>query len=257
MIPQTSKRGKKIKCSTTVVEESPSPTECEKILLLVGKNILSLDLLPNTLNVATNNNDASTGTDLCFNEHDIKQEPDTSEEQTSASIKNNETIFDLIQTFPASFISKYKRPSEVLSNTLVEVNPSTSVSLSSLSSPQVALQNTTVPPISYQPNPDASQMWLAAQPSSFFIHERMMRLLDEFVKRDLFHKLSFTSSPQQIAFTSDPNSICQIVGNHFNVPVSARDDFWKIYAKHVEKKLNQKRSDVSNAMMKTFLGKSV
>jgi len=43
--------------------------------------------------------------------------------------------------------------------------------------------------------------------------------------------------------------------NYLNIPSAEQDRFWMIYSKAVERALNQKKLDVSNALKKSFLGK--
>lgn len=234
-IPQSSNRGKKLKCNSdketikSTTEKTPSKND---------KDSLTSDVVSNTLNLAKNKNDV-----------------DKADKMDKTGIAEDHPLFELIQTFPASFGSKYKQPAAVLSNTEVELKPSASLSLSTLSSPSNIAKIPVVVPALLQPYQAVNDMWSATQPSPLFNHERMLLMLDKHVKSEMFHLISFISSPKEMAFTSDENSICQYLCNFFNVPHPERDHFWMIYAKHVEKKLNQKRSDVSNAMKKTFLGK--
>ena len=79
-------------------------------------------------------------------------------------------------------------------------------------------------------------------------------MLEHLVKTDLFHKIVFILSPTMIEFSSDTLSLCQYVCNNLGIPKRDQKQFWSNYSKHVEKKLNQKRADVSNAMKKTFKG---
>ena len=60
-------------------------------------------------------------------------------------------------------------------------------------------------------------------------------MLDQLVNTDLFHKIVFISAPKLIEFSSDTFSLCQYVCNHLGIPSNDQRQFWRNYAKHVEK----------------------
>ncbi|HEY9298456.1 MAG TPA: hypothetical protein VIQ31_19285, partial [Phormidium sp.] len=149
----------------------------------------------------------------------------------------------------------FEKPNlNAIANKVIDTSPSAALSVSSLSSPQSRVQNPMLIPTSYMSMVNVSQNWASAQPENIFNHERTMIMLDQLVKTDLFHKIVFISAPKLIEFSSDTFSLCQYVCNHLGIPSNDQRQFWRNYAKHVEKKLNQKRADVSNAMKKTFKG---
>lgn len=140
-----------------------------------------------------------------------------------------------MQTFPASFSSKYKQPLGNLLSTEIMVRLSTSVSLSSLSSPSSINPSIPSSTNNVKPVSNASHSWGITQPSNYKNHERTLRFLDYFVKRDMFYKIKFISNPNQVAFSECPQSICQVVCMHFNVPGDEQQNFWQTYSKVVKK----------------------
>ena len=169
------------------------------------------------------------------------------------NITTEHTTFQLVQTFPLSFNSKYKKPKPVLSDRTDDVRPNI------ISSTNVDKQSSLALPEVVNPIQNVSQSWSAIQAGTYQSHENTMRLLDNFVKTNIFHKIAFISHPSLVAFSKQPQSLCSIVCSYFNVPDKdqEKEKFWSVYYKHVEKKLNQKRSDVSNAMKKIFKGKFI
>jgi hypothetical protein len=83
-------------------------------------------------------------------------------------------------------------------------------------------------------------------------YEKMNSMVENYVKTELFHVLKFVSSPSLIQFSSAPKSLCQVVCKKFNVYQHNQETFWMMYSNLIEKKLNQKRSDISNLMKKAF-----
>ena len=129
------------------------------------------------------------------------------------------------------------------------------MSISSLSTPHTVLTNQNKVPTVPKSVTDVSQNWTAMQPDTIFNHNRTIRILDQYVKNDLFHMIVFISSPALTAFSRNAQLLCQVVCNYLNISPNEHECFWMLYAKFVEQKLNQKRSDVSNAIKTTFKGK--
>ena len=139
----------------------------------------------------------------------------------------------------------------------IVIKPNTTHLVSDLSTVQSQLPNKITSAFVSESVTDVSQSnkWLATQPNTSFKYGSTMKSLDVFVKTELFHMIVFILSPAVIGFSRDPQSLCQIVCNELNVAPNDQDSFWMMYAREVEYKLNQKRSDVSNAIKSTFQGK--
>jgi hypothetical protein len=97
--------------------------------------------------------------------------------------------------------------------------------------------------------------WQTTDSKKYFEHEKIRTRLENYVKDNLFHTLKFVSSPAVVQYSIGRKSLCQVVCKHMNVVQSEQQVFWGQYSKVIEKKLNQKRSDVSNIMKKEFKGK--
>ena len=126
---------------------------------------------------------------------------------------------------------------------------------SEMSIPQNAVLNSMELQTLSNTETNVSQNWASVQCETFFNHEKTVRLLDQYVKTELFHMIVFISSPALIAFSRDAQSLCQVVCNYLNIAEKVHECIWMIYARLVEQKLNHKRSDVSNAMKAMFKGK--
>ena len=174
-------------------------------------------------------------------------------EKSDTPITQKSSMPETTSTLIQSFNSTGNKNTNFLKNKDIEVSQNGAVSLSSLSH-QSGLQNEMHLPSVDRSATNVSHNWSSLQPDLFFNKERTTRNLDQFVKTYLFHMIVFISSPALVSFSRDAQSLCQIVCNELNIPLNDQEQFWMIYAKTVEQKLNKKRSDVSNAMKKTFKG---
>src|SRR5688500_13744367 len=85
---------------------------------------------------------------------------------------------------------------------------------------------------------EVNQNWISTQPETHFNHDRTTYLLDQFVKKYMFHAIVFILSPSLILFSKHELLLCQLICNHLNVPQNKQEHFWMYYAKYVEKCLN-------------------
>jgi hypothetical protein len=162
---------------------------------------------------------------------------------------------DFIKSFTATPGLINEPESEISTLTSEDVRPNVTHSRAGFSLPHSLIQNKLEVPNLLTTTNDVSQAWTTMQPSTIYDHEQTLRLLEGHVKSVIFHRIVFISSPAVIAYTKDPFSLCQIMCNYLNIPSAEQDRFWMIYSKAVERALNQKRLDVSNALKKSFLGK--
>lgn len=247
IVPQTSNRGKKMK-----IDYDTKSTETSDNKNISNKNNTTAESVP-TSNIENEKLQEKQNSSPKTVTQKIKQEPNTTNSQAVTTSCAGKASFDMEQTYPDSFKNRYTKPTPVLSSTEVEVKHNASVSMSSLSSPQSVVQSTNVIAKVNSVVTDASESWALQQPTMHFNHEQTLSALDTYVKKTMFHKISFISSPSVMAFKTE-ESVCKVICDYFNVPTNERERFWMIYAKFVERKLNQKRSNVSNGMKKSFLG---
>ena len=252
IVPQTSKQGKSLDARSDVVTKKictvTTPTKDDENL----KNILGTGTKTNMVQMekyqiepTKTHKEKLVKNDI--SKYETKLAPDNNEEEGVA--------FNLIKSFTPMPIKAKEFQSKDKAH-YIEVRPSTIYSLSSLSTPQTLVQNQLEIPTNLKLVTDVSQSWSAMQPTTYFDHEKMLRALDHFIKNEIFHKIVFILSPSFIAFSRESQSLCQVVCLHLNIPSHEQESFWMINARYVEKTLNQKRSDVSNAMKKSFLGKN-
>jgi hypothetical protein len=97
--------------------------------------------------------------------------------------------------------------------------------------------------------------WLTENSQRWFQFEKIKATLEIYVKDELFHTLKFVSSPILMQYSSESRSLCQVVCTKMSVEPKDKEGFWLMYSNIIEKRLNQKRSDVSNLMKKAFKGK--
>lgn len=100
-----------------------------------------------------------------------------------------------------------------------------------------------------------SQNWISIASNSFFDHKKTMVMVEQFVHMEIFYWLKFISSLEMIAFSWSPQSLCQIVCQKFQVDKMEQTRFWLLYSKLISQKLNKKRSEISNIMLKSFRSK--
>ena len=174
-------------------------------------------------------------------------------ESTSATIL--EQSHKIIDISNLSKVDDYAPP--IMNNPTNEtvIKPNAMQSVSDLSMVQSQLPNKVASTVVTKSVTDVSQKWSSTQPDTSHKYGTTMTALDMYVKKELFHMIVFILSPAVIAFSRDPQSLCQVVCNELNVAPNDQDSFWMVYAREVEYKLNQKRSDVSNAIKTTFQGK--
>jgi hypothetical protein len=97
--------------------------------------------------------------------------------------------------------------------------------------------------------------WLTKNSQRWFQFEKIKATLEIYVKDELFHTLKFISSPVLMQYSSELRSLCQVVCKKMNIEPEDKEGFWLMYSNIIEKRLNQKRLDVSNLMKKAFKGK--
>ena len=257
IVPQTSNRGKNIKASTTSETGTSKKNEtynphtqptCKLPVKISNINSNQVQFVKNRYDFSNYKQTPtfeSAVTTTQAEKHIISSNP----------VNKGHPSFELFQTGSSLVQSNTQNAiAEVTTNTL-DVTPNTTMSMSSLSTPPSLVINTMQLPSIYRTIPDVSNSWSSTQADNLFSHKRTMRLLDSFVKTDIFHKIVFISNPSLIAFSTKAQSLCQFVCHHLSVPNNHQERFWSLYNKYVEKKLNQKRADVSNAIKKNFMGK--
>ena len=254
LVPRTSNRRKNLKTSTTDIKQEKTastkiPSEA------ANNNSVSTNLASTTpTNITGNKKKCTKPVDMAVFSQITKSINSGNQNQPVEPKKTNHPSFELIQSFKPNAVTFAKPNLNDIANKVIDTSPSAALSVSSLSSPQNTVQNPMLIPTSYMSMVNVSQNWASAQPENIFNHERTMMMLDHLVKTEVFHKIVFILSPTMIEFSSDTLSLCQYVCNNLGIPKRDQKQFWSNYSKHVEKKLNQKRADVSNAMKKTFKG---
>jgi hypothetical protein len=142
-------------------------------------------------------------------------------------------------------------------NTKVTTQTNESNTISDLSFQQSLQEGTKIVATNGKNNFNTNQNWSSSASNSFFDHEKTLVMVEQFVRMEIFHRLKFISSPEMIAFSWSPQSLCQIVCKKFQVDRMEQTRFWSIYSKLISQKLNKKRSEISNIMHKSFKSKSV
>jgi hypothetical protein len=113
-------------------------------------------------------------------------------------------------------------------------------------------ENTFLPNLIQSPT---THIWSTDDSKRHMEYETMKTMVENYVKTELFHVLAFVSSPSLMQFSSAPKSLCQVVCKKFNLHQHTHQEtFWMRYSYLIAKKLNQKRSDISNVMKKAFKG---
>src|SRR5687767_3380493 len=122
---------------------------------------------------------------------------------------------------------------------------------------QQSLQNLSQPNTTLvHQNQPSSVNWTSTSSQQFMDFEKTLVLLKDFVRKNIFHRLKFISSPEMVAFSWNEYSLCQMVCKHFQVTKIEQIQFWSVYSKCINQKLNKKRSEISNIMRKAFKGKN-
>ena len=75
------------------------------------------------------------------------------------------------------------------------------------------------------------------------------------VKEHLFPVFKFCTSPKDLVFSVQPNSVCQIVMRHVGIQPEQQEDCWNTYQHHVRSDLSRKRNNVVGQLRKKFQGK--
>ena len=242
----------------------PEPVICSKsistIPLLTTSTNLTSDFIGN-ITKTNKENKLKTITKVKEKTTIIKQdnqEVDNAQNKkgTSKHTNKNEIEFNICEDSRKSADIKTKKNIPLLYSE-VEVREQELTAVSDLSTPQSIQQaGQLVPSVTANMTINHNE-WAAYQNKVFMDHERTLVLLDQYVKNEMFHHLKFISNAEMMIFSWEENSICQIVCTKFNVSKNNRVSFWTKYTKYIIQKLNKKRSDVSNAMRKSFKGKCV
>jgi len=98
-------------------------------------------------------------------------------------------------------------------------------------------------------------MWPSTDSRFYLDQNKTVAMLEQYVRNKMFKKLKFISDPTMIAFSWEKASLCQTVCTKFKVARLEQTMFWSYYQNTINQKLNKKRSEVSNAMRKSFKGK--
>ena len=98
-------------------------------------------------------------------------------------------------------------------------------------------------------------MWPSMDSCFYLDQNKTVAMIEQYVRNKMFKKLKFISDPTMIAFSWEKNSLCQTVCTKFKVARLEQTMFWSYYQNTINQKLNKKRSEVSNAMRKSFKGK--
>jgi len=139
----------------------------------------------------------------------------------------------------------------------IEMGPIAMSSTSCKCQPSLFLQNRFAIPSTFKTVNDLNQHQRNIKSGTNFDHEKTLRLLDDYVKNVIFHKVVFILSPELVSYSIAPWSLCQIVCDYLNIPSTEQARFWTFYSKFIVRNVNWKRADVSNAMKKSYLGKCI
>ena len=101
----------------------------------------------------------------------------------------------------------------------------------------------------------SNKNWPSAESNAYLDHEKTLAQIDQYVRSFLFHQLKFISAPEMIAFSKDKRSLCQLFCDKLKVKENEQLQFWSLYTKTINQKLNKKHLEVSNALCKAFKGK--
>jgi hypothetical protein len=80
--------------------------------------------------------------------------------------------------------------------------------------------------------------------------------LVEYVRNQLFRSWKFFTHKKQLTFADEKGTICQFILSAMNVKEKYKMTWWNNYSIKILKTLNEKRSDVTSAIKKAFMGKS-
>ena len=83
-------------------------------------------------------------------------------------------------------------------------------------------------------------IWPTTLSQAFFDYERNVKYIDRHVQKEIFPKLKFISSPEMMDFSTDPQSICQVICDMFKVESNGQRHFWSIYKNCISTRLNKK-----------------
>ena len=235
-ILQTSVRAKKLRASDSVTANTVSKTILPKpaTIELMPNNIGNIQSKPRT---KANNLVTREKTAICKN---------ALVETQAQTLKKNQ--FDqkkelsfLVQQKPSTKETAIRLavPSTVISKTN-EVN--TISDLSTL-------------PSQFQSNEVINRVLL--QEKAYQDNKSTINQIDTYVKTILFRDLKFISDPEMMLYKTDTRSLSYVACTYFKVQREDCSRFWSLYSKWIPKKLNKKRSDVSNSLKKLFKGKFI
>ena len=180
---------------------------------------------------------------------------DDSNKKTASKKNNNQssknkgtTDISIEMKKVGSLYTNHKEVEAKVSNQVVVIPSNASNTVSDISLQQ-SLQNQSKPTSTpVQQNQPSSIHWTSTTSQQFMDHEKTLVLMEAFVRKHIFHRLKFISSPEMVAFSWNEYSLCQMVCKHFHVTKIEQIQFWAWFSKCINQKLNKKRSEISNIM---------
>ena len=79
--------------------------------------------------------------------------------------------------------------------------------------------------------------------------------LEKYIRGEFFDKCKFISVQKINNWSSDANAMCLKIARHLHVKEHKYEAFWALYAKSINRTLNNRRNDVSNLVQRSFIGK--
>ncbi len=101
----------------------------------------------------------------------------------------------------------------------------------------------------------ASDAWIQCEKNAKTAEERQADL-QRFVRTTLFKNLKMITNEQMMFYQSEPKTFCQETCKAMHVKPEFKQHWWNSNVKVIAKAINGRRSDVTQAMKKAFMGES-
>ncbi len=102
----------------------------------------------------------------------------------------------------------------------------------------------------------ASDAWIQCDKNGKTANERQADL-QQFARTTLFKNLKMITNEQMMFYQSEPKSFCQETCKAMHAKPEFKQHWWNSNAKVIAKAINGRRSDVTQAMKKAFMGESM
>lgn len=95
--------------------------------------------------------------------------------------------------------------------------------------------------------------WKQIHRNMILEEKQQRKRIDMYVKKYVFSHLKFINSPSMMIYSSERNSLSNMICTGLNITAEEHQSYWSTYSKCVEKSMNGARNDAVSAMKASFL----